>query len=285
MANETGPRIRKMNRDDVPAALRLCRLSGWNQLQQDWAVFLELSPNDCRVAEKDGRIIGTVAVMRYGGRFSWIAMMLVDPDERRTGVGRKLLREAMTVLRGERSIRLDATPAGRQLYRLEGFEDEYPLVRMTIDVPPHSLQPVNGNVRLMRQGDFSAVLELDRDVFGADRESLLRSLFERMPDCAIIWPGSGIQGYCLGREGHLYEQIGPVVARSEEIARDLISYRLASGCGKPLAIDAPQHSTWISWLKSAGFVEGRPFVRMYWGENPFPGCPELLFGVAGPEFG
>ena len=50
-----------MTPEDVGAGLRLCRASGWNQLESDWDLFLTLSPAGCRVAEKNGRVVGTVS--------------------------------------------------------------------------------------------------------------------------------------------------------------------------------------------------------------------------------
>jgi len=34
-----------------------------------------------------------------------------------------------------------------------------------------------------------------------------------------------------------------------------------------------------------GFTFQRPFTRMYLGENPWPGRPELVYATSGPEKG
>ena len=274
-----------MTRDDIAAALRLCRLSGWNQVEQDWSVFMQLNPHGCRVAEKNGAVIGTMATVPYQDRFSWIAMMLVDPRERRTGIGTRLVREGLSLLSNQRSIRLDATPVGRQLYSREGFQDEYPLARMAIDAGLNIPADKNAKVRPMTENDFSVVLQFDREVFGADREILLRNLYERAPQYAVISRTSKLEGYCFGRPGYLYEQIGPIVTTREEIARNLISHCLANLNGNSCVIDTPLHGSWIDWLLSMGFVDTRAFTRMYWGDKPDPGRPECIFGILGPEFG
>ncbi len=87
-----------MQQSDIPAGLRLCRASGWNQLEDDWSIFLESSPAGCRVAEMNGAVIGTVATLPYQERFSWLSMLLVDPQHRRAGVGTVLLKEALRVV-------------------------------------------------------------------------------------------------------------------------------------------------------------------------------------------
>src|SRR5436305_3142971 len=126
---------RKMELYDITAALALCRAAGWNQLARDWEIFLHLSPNDCRVATMDDKVIGTVATIRYRYFFSWIGMVLVDPDYHRQGIGRQLLKEALQILHHEETIKLDATPAGREVYLKLNFVEEYRLSRMSTIAP------------------------------------------------------------------------------------------------------------------------------------------------------
>jgi predicted N-acetyltransferase YhbS len=278
--------IRDMTPCDIEAGLRLCRASRWNQLETDWSLFLKLSPAGCRVAEKEGRVVGTVATLRYQDRFSWLAMVVVDPEERRAGIGTRLLCEGLSLLDDERCIRLDATAAGRQLYMQHGFVDEHPIARFTTVINPAQIAAPTGNVRPIREQDLPAVFGHDREIFGADREPVLRSLFARSPECGWVAVTSDIQGYCFGRPGFLHQQLGPIVARDESVARELVSQSLMHKGGQRFGIDAPQQrASWIEWLKSIGFVEERSFVRMYRGENRYPGHPESVFAVVGPEFG
>src|SRR2546425_6654350 len=115
---------------DIPAGLRLCRASGWNQLESDWRCFLELNPEGCRVVECNSGecangVAGTVATLRYEEKFSWVSMLLVDPGMRHRGIGSLLLGEALRLLADMETIRLDATPAGKLVYDKFGFVDEY----------------------------------------------------------------------------------------------------------------------------------------------------------------
>jgi Acetyltransferase (GNAT) domain/Acetyltransferase (GNAT) family len=275
-----------MTPSDIAAGLRLCRASRWNQLESDWSLFLKLSPAGCRVAEKNGPVVGTVATLRYQDRFSWLSMVLVSPEERRAGIGTRLLYEGLALLEDVTCIRLDATEAGRQLYTQHGFVDEYPIARFTTTADPARIAPPGRSVRPMREQDLAAVFARDRETFGADREPVLRSLFARSPECAWVAIASDIQGYCFGRSGFLYQQLGPIVARDESVARELVSKCLTHKSDQRWGVDAPQHSaSWLGWLKSIGFTEERSFVRMRRGENRYPGHPECVFGVVGPEFG
>jgi GNAT superfamily N-acetyltransferase len=268
--------MRRMNEADIEAGLRLCRASGWNQLEADWRIFLE--GGGCRVVETDGRVTGTVATLRYEDRFSWISMLLVDPEMRRRGIGTELLHTAMEILADMPSVRLDATPAGKMVYDQYGFVDEYPLARMRA-------VRVNGRqspARPMTGADLEDVLERDREVFGADRSVILRRLYGFAPEYARITDG----GYCFGRHGFRAEQIGPVVADDVKAARALVLGAAAAHPESSFLLDAAEHNPeWLEWLTAAGFAAERPFIRMYRGSNPFPGIPERVFAIAGPELG
>src|SRR5690349_11093844 len=124
---------RKMVKADIDAGLILCRSAGWNQLENDWKIFLELSPDGNRVAvDENGKVVGTVTTISYEDHFSWIGMVLVDPEKKRQGIGTQLLLEALRVLVNMDTIKLDATPAGREVYLKLGFVDEYMLSRMVL---------------------------------------------------------------------------------------------------------------------------------------------------------
>src|SRR5262249_29903737 len=124
-------RVRNMTFEDMTLGLRLKQKAGWNQTPADWARFLVLQPDGCFVADLDGAPAGTVTTCVFGG-VGWVGMMLVDPGERRRGVGRELMLRALEFLesKGVRSVRLDATPMGEPLYRGLGFVPQFHLSRL-----------------------------------------------------------------------------------------------------------------------------------------------------------
>ncbi len=281
---------RDMSPADIEAGLALCRASRWNQVRRDWELFLCLSPHGCRVAVKDERVIGTVATVCYEDRFSWIGMVLVDPAERGQGIGTQLLHEALAVLEDEQSIRLDATPAGHAVYEKLGFVDEYNLSRMERPLPVSEMRSENNPARPVTEADLPQVHEMDREVFGTDRSLTLKWMLEGAPGYAwVITRGSRIRGYMFGRHGFNFEHIGPVIAEDYETARQLVIACLNTqqkGQARSFILDASRHDAeWKLWLESIGFKEQRPFIRMFYGANPYPGLPEKQFAILGPEFG
>lgn len=280
--------FRDMAVADIPAGLQLCRLSGWNQVDADWRLFLRLSPKGCRIAERRGEVVGTVATIRYGDRFSWLSMVLVAPSERNRGIGTQLLNEGLAILRNENCCRLDATSAGRQLYSKHAFSEEYSLSRMTGVIDSGNFRSVTPvSTRPMRKADLAEIADCDFDVFAASRSELLLDLFTRAPEYAHVLERDGrMKAYMLGRFGFLYDQLGPIVAGNAADAGSLVANCLRSHHGKRFAIDVARHSPdWLQWLTSKGFTEERLLLRMYRGENRYPGLREKQFAVTGPEFG
>lgn len=275
----------KMTHDDITSGLLLCRSNNWNQLSRDWELFLKLNPDSSRVATENGKITGSVTTLCYQNLFCWIGMVLVDPAHQKKGIGRQLLNEALFILKNEETVKLDATPAGRELYLHLNFKDEYSLVRMkgiadVVTLPESIARPLEKN-------DLSLLSETDQLVFGANRNALLHWFWEGSKDYTfIVNQNSKIRGYCLGRRGYSFNQIGPVVADDISCAKQLVAAVLNKCSGQPVIIDVPLHDPhWIHWLQELGFTEQRKFTRMYKGANRYPGIPHRQYAIAGPEYG
>jgi len=212
--------------------------------------------------------------------FAWISMVLVLPTHRRKGYASHLLRVALGDLkqRGLTAV-LDATPAGREVYRLEGFRDTWTFKRFALKKGVRTLFRKKGPDPFL---PWDEILPLDREAFGASRERLLRDLARRLPEAARVVPG---QGFVLGREGREAQQIGPLVARDEQTALRLLqeSVRVVRA---PAYVDVVDHAPRLQeWLQKQGFEFQRPFTRMVRGAERAPGNEKLVYCVAGPELG
>lgn len=278
---------RNMRPEDIPAGLSLCRSAGWNQLERDWQLFLKMNPQGCRVGvDESGRVAGTVTTVPYQHYFTWIGMVLVHPEMQRKGIGSQLLIEALKLADDAETVKLDATPAGREVYLKLNFIDEYSLSRMHIGEYLINNLP-RSDARQVQVSDLSGILKLDREVFGADRQAFLESNWKGASQYAfLVEKQNEIKGYCFGRPGYNFNHIGPIIADGVTTAMQLLTAALGHGDGKPTIIDILDHSNeWKKFVSSLGFVVSRPLIRMYRGPNSFPGLPEKQFAILGPEFG
>jgi GNAT superfamily N-acetyltransferase len=277
--------IRHMRLSDVPAGLRLCRASGWNQTARDWEHFLTTAPQGALVAVEDGQVIGSVATLPYGP-FTWVSMVLVDPTARRRGLGTRLLERGLELIPAGAAARLDATPAGEVLYRKLGFVAEYGLARWFLDGKRRSVSGET-NARRLVLADWPAIQDMDARAFGASRARLLQRLAADAPEYAwVVEQGGRPRGYVFGRHGHVREHLGPLVAENAATASWLLDACLSANPGRALFVDAPDDQIlWRAELVERGFAIERPFLRMYKGRLETPGEPSQVYAVTGPEFG
>ena len=116
---------------------------------------------------------------------------------------------------------------------------------------------------------------------------MLEWLWAGAPQYAwVARDGDQLVGYVLGRSGHLFEHLGPVIANDAGTAARLLTACLPSRAEHAFVVDAPLDQVeWRRFLAATGFVEQRPFFRMSRGRPAPAGLPAHLFATIGPEFG
>jgi GNAT superfamily N-acetyltransferase len=294
MAATADAEIRLLTPGDLDQAFALSSTAGWNQRLEDWRFLLQLAPGGGFAAASSGRIIGTAIGIDYG-TFGWIAMMLVDPAFRGRGVGACLLEAAMAAIPGDLPIRLDATPLGRPLYQRYGFEDETVLTRHAADAASLAAQVSpgdrRGSIRPLVETDLTHLAPYDREVFGGTRHAMLDWALRGTQAYARIVDDGDVPQYCLGRDGRLFDQIGPVVASGSEAAEALVDDALRGAPGRAVIVDAFDAQTrFTSWLRERGFAPQRPLFRMCRpGASPVARRDDTTvglveFAILGPEF-
>ena len=278
--------LRKMHHIDITTGMRLKNCAEWNQTENDWKFYLDARSGGCFIAEYNSTPVGTVATINYGDKVSWIGMMLVDPAYRRKGIATRLMTHAINSLKTCESIKLDATPDGAKVYERLGFSEEYTLARMVINnIPPvdstaHFVSPITDS-------DIEEIAKKDAEIFGANRSSVLKYLYKAgsVPSLKLTSNGT-IRGYCLGRPGTKYNQIGPIIAETTNDAIALTLTSLQHLTGRAVVLDVPScQQDYLQWLISLGFREERLLIRMFYGSNAHPGKPETVYGITGPELG
>jgi GNAT superfamily N-acetyltransferase len=273
---------------DLDGAQALVAESGWNQVPADWELFTELGAA-FKVSGANGEVAATAATLPFAG-FGWISMVLVAKTHRRQGIATALLEHCIQRLRQDGLVPvLDATPAGREVYRPLGFRDGWPITRWR-RVERGAAMPAGADggaaVRALHAADWPALSALDARTFGADRTPVLRRLQSRSSAFACVAGQSGrIEGYLLGRNGRRATQVGPIVAQDPAVASALLAHALARIDGPVLLDVLDLHSAFPPLLAAAGFAVERSYTRMTLDrETPF-GDAGLMAAIAGPELG
>jgi GNAT superfamily N-acetyltransferase len=288
MASTEGAREHALGPEHVSGCVALSAASHWNQNEADWALMLSFG-RGYGVSLPDGRLAASTLSLPYGREFAWIAMVLVHPDCRRRGYATQLLRHALGDLAHDGRLPvLDATPAGREVYRQEGFRDTWGFRRLALQ-GAWGGRPVAHDeirVRALQATDWPQIAALDAPAFGAGRESVLRALALRLPVAALVAERKGeLVGYLLGRDGREAQQLGPLVARDAGAAQALLAAALER-VRPPVYLDMVEREEALrTWLEGGGFAFQRPFTRMVHGAEHAPGDARLVYCPAGPELG
>jgi GNAT superfamily N-acetyltransferase len=177
-------RIRVMRQHDIQAGLARCRSAGWNQLEHDWQLYLDLSPEGCFVAELQDTVVGTVTTGVFDDRRAWIALMLVQSTMQRRGIGTRLFQRALVHLDACQEIALIATAEGQALYEHHGFISTGGCIRAVRPAGRADLQDsiqIPGRaaliVRPLTGGISQSIAAFDRAAVGLDRKRLLAGLY------------------------------------------------------------------------------------------------------------
>ncbi len=262
---------------------------GWNQTERDWRIFLELGRVQA-VRTETGAVIATAATLPYGG-FGWISMVLVATAWRRRGLASQLLRGAIDDLRNAGLVPvLDATPAGREVYRGLGFADTWSFARYARPAISAARDLGSGghdiDVQPITDAVWPEVSAYDAAAFGSERSRLLAGLRGRVPSADLVaLRGDRLVGFLLGREGRIATQLGPLIAEETATAHALLGHALAPMTG-PVFIDlADGKAETRILLQSLGFAFTRPLTRMVYGRASSFDDGVRTFAVVGPEFG
>ena len=277
--------ISTLEESDVPAALELQSLAGWNQTANDWKRVLRLDRAGSFAARLDGRLVGTTTTLGFGHDLAWIGMVLVHPDFRGRGLGRQLMEAALEHLQrqGVATVKLDATPAGKPLYEKLGFETELAIQRWE----GVATRRAAVGAREARDGFLDAVRALDLSAFGLDRSGVMSALVDDAHVAPLtIGADDTPRAFALARPGLRADYVGPLVAGDPGDALTLVDAMHARLAGKRVYMDVSREFALDDdALTSRGLVRQRDLHRMRLGVPSGLGTSPLVMAIAGPELG
>jgi GNAT superfamily N-acetyltransferase len=279
-----------LREQELAGAQALSAEAGWNQVEADWRIFLDLG-TVYAVRNSDGRVVATAATLPYGGRFAWISMVLVTAAYRRQGLATRLLDRCVADLTARGLVPvLDATPAGRMVYLALEFQDTWGFHRLARGQRPEPdtshAREAGVTIRSITEAEWAALCCYDAAAFGADRSGVLNRLRGRVPQAELIaWRGDRIAGFLVGRNGRSATQLGPLVAEDDAVAEALLLRGLAAAEGA-IYIDLADAKVGLRHvLEARGFSAQRPFTRMVHRRSGSFDDPMRTYAVAGPELG
>jgi ribosomal protein S18 acetylase RimI-like enzyme len=269
---------------------------GWNQTPEDLRRFLQLSPEGSFKALSGEQLVAT-AIAYVFDRVCWIGMVIVKEDFRHRGVGRRIMTRCLdfSVEKNCNLVVLDATRDGVSLYSGMGFRPEF-LVGTAQGRTKRPVDDATGGtgpeVRRIELKDLDRVVSLEACALGAVREALLVYLVREYPGRGFVChdPEGRLQGFVLYRRGYHSVQVGPMIARSDEVAERLLNATLSdlvdSGEEFPVVLTVPMNNSGIQRLLRSYGVSANPrLTRMTRGRKRLHAREDMVYALSGPEKG
>jgi ribosomal protein S18 acetylase RimI-like enzyme len=213
--------------------------------------------------------------------FGFAGELIVKPEWRGHGYGRRLLEHALDHLRaaGIRQVFLDGVPAAVPLYERMGFRR----VCRSLRFAGYLLATPCPRSRAMGLADLPAVADMDRTAFGANRRYFLKRRLALYPELCFVLPGpAGLDGFIMGRRGEGTVAAGPwIVHRDALDAGELLRSLAPALDGAQLAVGCLESNrSAVDLLRALGLRErtDAPW-RMVLGSPELPGNPDMVFAI------
>jgi predicted N-acetyltransferase YhbS len=288
--------IRTLTETDIPQAMELKNSLGWNQTPEDWQRFLSLSPEGSFKALRGQELVGT-AIAHAFDRVCWIGMVIVKEGCRHQGVGREMMKRCLeySAKTGCNLIVLDATRDGVSLYGRLGFRPEF-LVgtargKVSRKAGQTDIHP-DFNIRRIEVKDLDQIVSLEACALGAVREALLYQLVRQNPGRGFVCYNSegNLEGFVLHRPGFNAHQVGPMIARSDEVAGLLVQAAFAdlelTRGEAAVILTVPMNQAGMQKIIRTWGLKVEPrLTRMFRGRKRLHAREDMVYALSGPEKG
>ena len=255
---------------------QICRLQpqGWTDIRPTIEFYVKSSYCRLMKVETQNTIIGIGAHIRFE-HTAWLAHIIVNPDYRRQGVGRKITEWLVSDL--ERSdvqtISLIASDMGRPLYSKLGFREEIKYAYLRNGKEMSESLDVKSDVCPISDTHENQIMYIDRQATGEERTNLLKPFLK---DGFVYQIGKEIHGFFLPSLGE-----GLIVAQSDVAGTELLKLK----CRNCNSITLPIITiAGINLLRNIGYSEFQQASRMVLGKN-LDFKPQCIFSRIGGNFG
>jgi predicted N-acetyltransferase YhbS len=267
---------------DIGTATALSREQAWPHREEDWALFLEAGEGI--VAERAGRVLGTVMAWRYGEDFATVGMVIVASDVQGQGLGRKLMEAMLDRLAG-RTVVLNATAAGLPLYEKLGFVETGVIHQHQAIAPGVAVAEgiSGGRVRTMNRSD-DGLGDLYSRASGLDRTALFETLAANAHTVVLTRDRQTV-GFAQDRRFGRGWLVGPVVAPDPGGAKALILHGLRTHAGTFCRLDVTGDSGLAEWLEEIGLPRVDSVKTMVRGRSPEPDPGISVHAIAAQALG
>lgn len=274
--------IRGFRNDDLEFALANTAREGWDCTAALFRVCLQHDPAGCFVAECDGRTAAMITTTRFH-KSAWIGNLIVSPDQRRRGLGRRMMEYVIARLSadGVRTFHLEADPPGVGIYRRLGFVERFESLRFRKS-PPHASVVMPGiKVPLpLSTTQLADLCCLDALAVADDRRGLLEYFLSQSLAVYAVGNQRRLDGFSMVWPSAFGVRFGPCIAIDLPTAEILLAAALADFADRTVILGVPGSNRAAAALfESRGFEPTPSCLRMTLGSLPADD-PNMIFAIA-----
>ena len=279
--------IRAMTRPELDTLVEWAAGEGWNPGVNDAQIFWDTDPQGFVAAELGGELIGGGSVVSYCGRFGFMGLFIVRPDQRRQGLGERLWLCRRDLLLSR--LHPPAVIGMDGVFAMQGFYARGGFAFCNRDLRFAGIGAASRPEKwLVDLGEVSSaeLSRYDSAHFPAPRERFIKAWIRQPGSRAMGTLREGVlRGYGLIRPCRQGFKIGPLFAEDGEIADALFRALVDTATGEQIFLDVPENNAQAMALAQRhGLREVFGCARMYYG--PPPALPyNEIFGVTSFELG
>ncbi len=268
--------------EDLVHALSLSAALNWPYRLEDWTFAHSLGEG---LALRQGdRLIGTGMRWNYGPDFATIGMIIVDAAFRGQGLGARIVDGLLDGV-GDRSVILNATLDGLELYRRRGFRSfdvtcQHQGIAGPVETPDSAMR-----IDRVTDMDWPVLIELDQRAAGMPRGRLLEALAGAGTASVLRGNDGNVRGYAVCREFGRGHVIGPVVAQTADEATGLIAHALSGLAGRFVRVNTSARSGLGEWLERHGMGKVDTEEAMVRGTLPQSSSSARIFALCSNSLG
>ncbi|MGE6536998.1 GNAT family N-acetyltransferase [Bacillus luti] len=233
-------------------------------------------------------LIASAAIILYEEKLASIGMVIVHPDYKGRGIGKIITDACVKSVSAHTPIMLIATDEGKPLYEKLGFR-AVSYVSKYICNSYNAIDHCVGNEDYMmnyEEGDLEKIIKIDEYAFGTNRKAFLKKRIMQSEQCIVVKDKEQkILGYGLSVQTPENKIIGPVVAKNDEMAIDIVHYLAKWHKGK-LRMDVPEGKVnFMKRLENSGFRKVNMPPIMMKNSNQLLKRNNELYSIAAQIFG
>jgi hypothetical protein len=279
--------IREMTRAELDRVMEWAADEGWNPGLNDAQIFWDTDPQGFVAVELGGELIGGGSIVSYDGRFGFMGLFIIRPDQRHQGLGKRLWFHRRDRLISR--LRTGAVIGMDGVFNMQGFYSRGGFVLCNRDLRFAGIgAAARFDESLVDLGgvSFAEISRYDAAHFPAPRERFLKAWIAQPGSRALgVAQDGALRGYGVIRVCRQGYKIGPLFAADGKTADALFRGLADIASRRPIFIDVPENNPEaLALAERHGMREVFGCARMYYGRPPVLPYNEI-FGVTTFELG